>query len=42
MPDSVSSRHANLVLPEAGGADLRLGSLWERTSAIMVFLRHYG
>ena len=42
VPDSISTKLANLVLPQAGGADVRLGSLWEQTPAVIVFLRHYG
>jgi hypothetical protein len=33
---------APIVLPDADGAPVRLGSLWERRPAVMVFLRHYG
>jgi hypothetical protein len=42
MAESVSARLANIVLPEAGGTLVRLGSLWERNPAVVVFLRHYG
>jgi hypothetical protein len=42
MAGSVSSKLANIVLPEAGGLDVRLGSLWEKDPAVVVFLRHYG
>ena len=43
MPaESISARLSNVVLPEAGGGELRLGSLWEGSSAVVVFLRHYG
>jgi hypothetical protein len=38
----VSLALAGLTLPEAGGPPVRLGSLWERTPAVVVFLRHYG
>ena len=38
----VSLALAGLTLPEAGGPPIRLGSLWERTPAVVVFLRHYG
>ena len=40
--ESFSARLANLVLPESGGGDVRLGSLWERNPAVIVFLRHWG
>jgi hypothetical protein len=33
---------APIVLPDADGAEIRLGSLWERQPAAVVFLRHYG
>jgi len=42
MAESVSATLANVVLPEAGGGEVRLGSLWERDPAVVVFLRHYG
>ena len=37
-----SERLAAIVLPDADGKDVRLGSLWERGPAVVVFLRHYG
>jgi len=33
---------APIVLPDADGRQMRLGSLWERQTAVVVFLRHYG
>ncbi len=42
MVESFSAKLANIVLPEAGGADVRLGSLWETKPAVIVFLRHWG
>jgi hypothetical protein len=42
MTESFSSRLANIILPEAGGKEIRLGSLWETGPAVVVFLRHYG
>jgi hypothetical protein len=42
MAESFSARLANIVLPEAAGGDVRLGALWEREPAVVVFLRHYG
>jgi len=42
MPQSFSAKLANIVLPEAGGGNVRLGSLWESAPAVVVFLRHYG
>jgi hypothetical protein len=33
---------APIVLPDADGREIRLGSLWERQPAVVVFLRHYG
>jgi len=40
--ETISARLANVVLPEAGGGEVRLGSLWEANPAVVVFLRHYG
>ncbi len=42
MADTISAKLANIVLPEAGGGEVRLGLLWERAPAVIVFLRHYG
>jgi hypothetical protein len=42
MSESISARLANVVLPEAGGGEIRLGALWEESPAVVVFLRHYG
>ncbi len=42
MSDSLSAKLANIVLPQATGGDVRLGSLWENAPAVLVFLRHYG
>jgi hypothetical protein len=33
---------APIVLPDPDGQQIRLGSLWERQPAVVVFLRHYG
>jgi hypothetical protein len=42
MAETISARLANVSLPEAGGGEVRLGSLWEKNPAVLVFLRHYG
>ncbi len=42
MEASLSSRLTMITLPDADGRELRLGSLWFRQPAIIVFLRHYG
>jgi hypothetical protein len=42
MPPTLSQQLAGIVLPDGDGKELRLGSLWEKTSAVIVFLRHYG
>jgi hypothetical protein len=39
---SVAASLADIVLPEADGGEVRLGSLWESGPAVVVFLRHYG
>jgi hypothetical protein len=38
----VAARLAPIVLPDADGQRVRLGSLWADTPAVLVFLRHYG
>jgi hypothetical protein len=42
MPESISGKLAQIVLPESQGGEVRLGSLWENNLAVIVFLRHYG
>ena len=42
MSESLSARLAPISLPDADGRAYRLGSLWERQPAVIVFLRHYG
>jgi hypothetical protein len=42
MPETLSQRLAGVVLPDALGKTIRLGSLWENNPAVLVFLRHYG
>ncbi|HSU58894.1 MAG TPA: hypothetical protein VLI55_06250 [Bryobacteraceae bacterium] len=39
---SLAEKLALIVLPDAAGDEMRLGSLWERSPAVLVFLRHYG
>jgi hypothetical protein len=33
---------SDVVLQDSAGEDVRLGSLWEKRPAVLVFLRHYG
>ena len=42
MQPSLSETLAGIVLADPDGSDVRLGSLWEKTPAVLVFLRHYG
>jgi hypothetical protein len=42
MARALSESLANVVLPDADDQDVRLGSLWEKSPAVIVFLRHYG
>lgn len=42
MPHSLSESLSQIILPDADGRPVRLGSLWENTPAVLVFLRHYG
>jgi hypothetical protein len=32
----------DIVLPDDQGRDIRLGDLWRDTTAVLVWLRHYG
>ena len=38
----MSAALAPIVLPDADGREVRLGSLWTDGPAVLVFLRHYG
>lgn len=40
--ENLSKRLADVVLPDASGREIRLGSLWDNKPAVIVFLRHYG
>ena len=42
MTKALSETLAGIVLPDCDGREVRLGSLWERDRAVLVFLRHYG
>lgn len=42
MPQTFAESLAAIELPDADGRVTRLGSLWERQPAVIVFLRHYG
>jgi hypothetical protein len=42
MTETFSSKLAGISLPNPEGDFLRLGSLWEKGPAVLVFLRHYG
>jgi hypothetical protein len=42
MPETLSQQLADIVLPDAFGKTIRLGSLWEANPAVLAFLRHYG
>ena len=39
---SFAERLASIILPDAAGGEVQLGSLWEKNPAVLVFLRHYG
>jgi hypothetical protein len=42
MPNSFSEALAEISLPDCDGKETRLGSLWAKQPAVIVFLRHYG
>ncbi|HWC04760.1 MAG TPA: hypothetical protein VHF87_18570 [Methylomirabilota bacterium] len=42
MAAGLAGRLAPVVLPDADGVPIRLGSLWLDAPAVVVFLRHYG
>jgi hypothetical protein len=39
---TIAAALRGVTLPDADGAPVRLGSLWEHQPAVLVFLRHYG
>lgn len=42
MEEKLNSRLAMIMLPDCDGREIRLGSLWFKQPAVIVFLRHYG
>jgi hypothetical protein len=42
VSSSLSAALSPIVLPDADGLEVRLGSLWDERPAVVVFLRHYG
>jgi hypothetical protein len=42
MAKSLSLALAGIALPDTDDREVRLGSLWESSPAVIVFLRHYG
>jgi hypothetical protein len=42
VEQTLSSKLAEIVLPDADGREVRIGSLWASQPAVLVFLRHYG
>lgn len=42
MESTINSRIAMIQLPDTDGHEMRLGSLWLKQPAVLVFLRHYG
>jgi hypothetical protein len=42
METSFSNKLAFITLPDCDNRETRLGSLWDKRPAVVVFLRHYG
>ena len=42
MSETLSATLANLTLPTVEGREIRLGTLWQESPVVVVFLRHYG
>ena len=40
--EDLAERLAPLVLPEADGGTVTLGTLWAHTTVVLVHLRHFG
>jgi hypothetical protein len=42
MEATLSSKLSAIVLPDADGKQVRLGSVWASSPCVVAFLRHYG
>ncbi len=42
MNETLSAALSDISLPDTEGREVRLGSLWRSSPAVLVFLRHYG
>jgi hypothetical protein len=42
MPVTLAEQLAKITLPNVDGLQVRLGTLWAATPAVVAFLRHYG
>ena len=42
MESTLSGRLSPIVLPDADGHEIRIGSLWLKQPVVLAFLRHYG
>jgi hypothetical protein len=42
METTFSNKLAFITLPDCDSHETRLGSLWDKRPAVVVFLRHYG
>jgi len=42
MTPSLALALAPIILPDTEGREVRLGTLWETSPSVLVFLRHYG
>ncbi|MGH9366498.1 MAG: hypothetical protein ACRD3M_02340 [Thermoanaerobaculia bacterium] len=42
MDETLAARLSDISLPDADGREVRLGSLWSDSPAVVAFLRHYG
>jgi len=42
MTSEASAELSNLTVQDVDGKTVRLGDLWGRRPAVLVFLRHYG
>jgi hypothetical protein len=42
MESTLSAKLSQIVLPDADGNSVRLGTLWANAPCVVAFLRHYG
>jgi len=42
MDTTLAAKLSEIILPDSGGQQVRLGTLWASAPCVVTFLRHYG